>query len=167
MRSFRLSDAPSFVRWLNDPEVDRFLRAGAKKITLKEEIKWIKNLSKKIKTEKHFAIDTIQGNLVGSCGLSLSLKNKNAVLGIGIDDKRYWNQGLGTEATKMLIDYGFKKLKLHRIDLKVYSYNGRAIKVYKKLGFKFEGMQREEVFYKGKYYDLIQMGLLSREWKRK
>jgi RimJ/RimL family protein N-acetyltransferase len=77
-----------------------------------------------------------------------------------------WNQGLGSEAAKIVIGYGFKKLKLHRIDLDVYAYNPRAIKVYKRLGFKIEGKKREHAHWNKKFYDAYQMSILDREWKK-
>jgi len=51
--------------------------------------------------------------------------------------------------------------------LGVYDYNPRAIKVYKNLGFKLEGVKRDNVFYKDKFYDDLEMGILRKEWGRK
>ncbi|MFH1145840.1 MAG: GNAT family protein, partial [bacterium] len=68
---------------------------------------------------------------------------------------------------ELFVSYVFKKWKLHRVELDVYEYNPRAIKVYKRLGFKVEGRRRERVLYKGRWYDDIHMSILDREWKRK
>ena len=132
---------------------------------IKEEKKWIKGLNKN-KFEKDFAIDTKKGIHIGSVGLYLEKQDKGAKFGILIGDKHYWNQGLGTEATKLILEYGFKKRRVHRIQLAVYSYNKRAVAVYKKLGFRLEGISREGVFYHGKFYDEYHMGLLRKEWLR-
>lgn len=67
---------------------------------------------------------------------------------------------------KTVLDFGFKKLKLHRIELDVYNYNKRAIGLYKKMGFKIEGIKREHNFYKGKFYSTYYMSILDREWKK-
>lgn len=167
LRPIRLSDASRFVKWVNDPEVNKLLRGNTKKITLKEERKWIKSLPKKVKTEKQFAIEASNGIHIGSLSLILDIKNKCAVFGILIGDKNYWNRGYGTEATNMILAYGFNNLKLHRIELNVFIYNKRAIKVYKNLGFKFEGVKRESLFYKDKFFDVVQMGVLNKERIRK
>ncbi len=164
LRPIKLDDAPRFVRWLKDEEVRKFLSANPKEISLKEEKEWIKSLAKKKKSEKHFAIDTKENIHIGSLSLSLNLKNKSAELGILIGDKNYWGKGYGAEATQLLLNYGFTKIRLHRIGLGVYAYNKRAINLYKKLGFKNEGVKREAIFWKGKFYDLIQMGILQKEW---
>jgi len=164
LRPIKLDDAPRFVKWLKDEEVRKFLSANPKGVSLKEEKEWIKSLAKKKKSEKHFAIDTKENIHIGSLALHLNLKNKSAKLGISIGDKNYWGKGYGIEATQLLLNHGFTKLKLHRIELGVYNYNKRAINLYKKFGFKKEGVKREAVFWKGKFYDLIQMGILQKEW---
>jgi len=136
LRPIALKDAPRFVKWMNDPAVNKFL--AKRKLTLKEEIKWIKGL-RKDKINKIFAIDTIDGAHIGSIGLhDLDKLNKCAVYGINIGNKKYWSKGYGTDASNTILKYGFEKLKLHRIELHVYDYNKRAYALYKKLGFKKE-----------------------------
>ncbi len=160
LRPIELSDASRFIKWSRDPEVAKLVGNGH--LLLKDEIVWIRNLSKKKERNLHFAIETKGHIHIGGVGFhDLNKRDKYAVFGINIGDKKYWNRGYGTEATKMIIDYGFKKLKFHRIELEVYDFNLRAIKVYKRLGFKFEGRKRERVFYKGKFYDSFVMGILN------
>jgi len=53
------------------------------------------------------------------------------------------DRGLGTEATRLIVGYGFEGLGLHRISLEVYSFNPRARRVYEKAGFQAEGILRE------------------------
>ena len=161
----RLEDAARFVKWFNDPDVNKFMNYRG--MTLAFEKKFIKNrLTSKPKDVVHLCIETVAGVHIGACSIeSISKANNHGTFGIIIGDKNYWNQGLGTEAAKLIIDYGFKKLKLHRIDLDVYAYNPRAIKVYKRLGFKLEGKKREHAFWKGKYYDAWLMSILNKEWK--
>ena len=164
LRPITLADATRYVKWMNDPEVGRLSRGKAKKLTLAEEKKWIKAVAK-YKEARHFSIDLFDGTHIGGIGLKfIDNLNKNAEVGITIGDKRYWNKGYGTDSMILLIDYAFKKLKLHRIELSVHSYNERAIAVYKKLGFKKEGRQREKVLWDNIFYDNIQMGLLRSEW---
>lgn len=166
MRPIRITDAPRFVKWLSDEEVRKLLAANPKKPTLKEEKKWIRSLSKKGNKDINFAIDV--GSIhIGSLGLRMNLNNKNANFGILIGDKKYWGSGYGFDSSKLIIDYGFKKLRLHKIYLGVYSYNPRAINLYKKIGFKIEGVQKEQVYWKNKFYDDINMGFLRSEWVKK
>ncbi|MGV9141846.1 MAG: GNAT family N-acetyltransferase, partial [Promethearchaeota archaeon] len=73
--------------------------------------------------------------------------------------------GFGTEASKLLVDYGFNTLNLHRIELDVFEFNKRAIKAYKKVGFIEEGRKRKSHFENGAYHDRIMMSILREEWK--
>lgn len=164
LRPIAISDAPRFVRWLNDPAVAKMLRGHKKKLTLKEERKWIRALPKKRKTEKQFAIMTTEGVHIGSTGLNLDIENSLARFGIVIGDKKYWGRGYGTDTTKAIMRYAFLTLKLHKIELNVYVFNKRAMRLYRKIGFKVEGIQKEHLRYGGKYFDRIKMGLLKRDY---
>jgi RimJ/RimL family protein N-acetyltransferase len=165
LRPIKMSDAPRFVKWLNDPEVHKFLQTR-RHLSLSFERKWLRN-SLKSKSNVNLAICTNDGTHIGSTSLELNKDHNRAVFGIVIGDKKYWNRGLGSEAGRMIIDYGFNKLNLHRIELGVLEYNPRAMKVYKRLGFKKEGVKREHILFRGKYYDDIHMGLLRKKWLKK
>lgn len=165
LRPIRLSDAARFVQWSHDPLVRKL--GGWRTIRLREERTWIRSLTKKRKKERQFAIETAHGVLVGSCGLVIDDRYHNATLGIVIGNRRYWDKGLGTEAMKLLLSFGFERLRLHRIQLKVYAYNARALRVYRKMGFRTEGRARESVYQAGRYHDGVYMGLLASEWRKK
>ena len=103
---------------------------------------------------------------IGICGLhNLRDIYHSAELRILIFDKDAVGKGIGTEAVKLLVDYGFNRLNLHRIWLGVNADNERAVKCYLKAGFKEEGRLREDIFYHGKWADAIRMGILRSEWK--
>ena len=80
-------------------------------------------------------------------------------------DTRWTGQGYGTEATKLMLDYGFGMLNLHRIQLDVYTINERAIHVYEKLGFQREGVMREAWRFDHGYYDIIIMAILEDDYR--
>src|ERR1051326_1065121 len=118
LRPIRLSDAERFVKWFNDPEVNKFMLHRG--LTLPEERKYIKKrLAEKSKDDYHFCVDTKQGVHIGVTALeSINKRNRNAIIGLMIGDKNYWSRGYGTDIMKTLIDFGFKKLKLHRIEFR-------------------------------------------------
>lgn len=165
LRPIRLSDAERFVKWLSDPAVYQYLQAQNRHLTLKKERQWIKS-SLKDKKDKRFAIETLEHRHIGVVSLErVEAKHKRATFGIFIGDKDFWNHGFGSDAGRVILEYGFKKMKLHKIELDVYAYNPRALKVYKRLGFKREGIKREHNFHQGKYWDVYHMSILDREWK--
>lgn len=157
-------DLPRFVKWLNDSRVNRFFNRQGR-MSLKKEKEWFKQ--KRKENDLRLTIDTKAGKHIGSIGLTLDQKNKKGIFGIFIGEKKFWNLGLGTEATKLVVDYGFRKLKLNRIELRVFAHNPRAIKVYKRIGFKTEGYLRQEVRKGNKYYNSYIMSILKTEWKNK
>jgi len=85
--------------------------------------------------------------------------------GIVIGDKDLWGHGYGSEAIRLAIGYGFKRLKLHRIQLIVLDFNKRAHHAYRKVGFVEEGVQRDALLVGGRWHDVIMMGMLKRERK--
>jgi RimJ/RimL family protein N-acetyltransferase len=67
-------------------------------------------------------------------------------IAIGEDD--YRGKGIGKIAMAWIINYGFKKQKLHKINLGVIKDNTPAVNLYKSLGFVVEGEMKDEVFTK-------------------
>jgi len=168
LRPLSLKDAPRFCKWLNDREMTKFLSVyDAPPPGLKEEKEWIQE-AQRTKKDLRLAIDTIDGVHIGTTSLrGIDNPSKRAEFGITIGDKKYWGQGYGTEACKLIVDYGFKKLKLHRIHLTCIVYNIRGKKSYEKVGFKVEGRMREHILRDNAWHDEIHMGLLRSEWQKK
>jgi len=79
-------------------------------------------------------------------------------------DKTVWGKGLGSEATGMVVTYGFNMLNLNRIQLHVNAENEPAKAVYKKIGFKHEGTLRQAMYKNQKYYDFWLMSILAEEF---
>jgi RimJ/RimL family protein N-acetyltransferase len=73
-------------------------------------------------------------------------------------------RGLGTEATRLIVGYGFECLRLHRISLEVYAFNPRARRAYDKVGFRPEGVLRESLRYGDEWVDATVMSILAAEW---
>ena len=93
--------------------------------------------------------------------------NRSASFRIALQGKDFYGQGYGTEATKLIVDYGFSQLNLHRIELEVYDFNPRAQRVYEKAGFKKEGVKRDVLLWEGSYQSAIVMSILEDEWRDK
>lgn len=96
-------------------------------------------LERHTRNSQYFAI-WYQNKLIGFIGLKqISWFRKSSVLGFAIDPN-YSNQGFGTKAMALFFDYYFHELGFRTMDLYVYAYNTRAIRVYEKLGFHMRGM---------------------------
>ncbi|KKW41766.1 MAG: hypothetical protein UY92_C0014G0091 [Candidatus Magasanikbacteria bacterium GW2011_GWA2_56_11] len=150
------------VKWLNNPNVSRFIgdRMG-QKTSLRKEREWFGDYQK-AKNKKFFTICD-DSKPVGFVGLSnISRANKNADLFIAIGEDDYRGRGVGKIVMEWIIDYGFKRLKLHKINLGVIKDNIPAVKLYRALGFVTEGEMKEEVFYKGKFYDFLSLAIFNK-----
>ncbi|MFE5539098.1 GNAT family N-acetyltransferase [Streptomyces sp. NPDC056492] len=77
-----------------------------------------------------------------------------------------YGQGLGTEATRLIVGHGFEQLGLHRVSLEVYAFNPRARRVYEKVGFVAEGVLRDALLWEGERVDAVLMSILAPEWFR-
>jgi RimJ/RimL family protein N-acetyltransferase len=165
LREYRKEDAALAQAYMNDPEIKRLLGGPPFPLTLWDEEKWVAQQSARSDTYS-FAIETLSDTrYIGGCGINqLDWKNRVVELGIFIGDKAYWDQGYGTDALKVLLRFVFAQLNMHKVSLRVLSFNARAQKVYKRLGFQEEGRLREERFVDGEYYDLVIMGLLQEEY---
>ena len=75
-----------------------------------------------------------------------------------------WNQGIATEAGKVILDYAFSRLGLNRVGAVCMVDNAASRRVLDKLGFEFEGVARQEIMKDGIYYDVAHYGLLSEDF---
>ncbi len=172
LRPLKRSDVTNFLKWFNDPEVIQYLAMYLPLTEMSEE-KWIEDAASRIQagTNVYFVIEVIEGDgskPVGTTGLhGINLKDHNATFGIAIGEKDYWSSGYGTEATQLILDYGFQQLNLHRIASSAFAFNERSIRLHKKVGFKEEGRQREAIYKNGRFHDHVMFGILRDEWERR
>jgi RimJ/RimL family protein N-acetyltransferase len=111
-------------------------------------------------------VDTISGRCVGEIVFNQwSQPNRSCNFRITIGPSGR-DRGIGTEATRMFIGYGFEQLGLHRISLDVLNFNPRARRVYGKVGFVTEGVLREKHRWVDQWIDVTIMSVLAHEWSR-
>jgi RimJ/RimL family protein N-acetyltransferase len=113
-----------------------------------------------------FAVVKLDGavELIGQISLAgLRPKSRCATLGIALG-REFLGRGYGSDAMRVIVDYGFRELGLHRIQLGVVPFNPAGIRAYQKAGFTEEGRLRESVLHDGRWYDEILMAILDHEW---
>ncbi|KAH7014510.1 acyl-CoA N-acyltransferase [Microdochium trichocladiopsis] len=81
--------------------------------------------------------------------------------------RQYQNRGYGSEAIRWILGYGFEMAGLHRVGIEAFGFNARALHLYEKLGFVVEGRRREEVWFRGKWHDFVEFGMLESEWRKR
>jgi len=172
LRAIEREDIPTFLKWVNDPELQQYLGRTPFPFSFAESLqdpvgeeRWFE---RQLNDEKSriFAIETEKGAHIGNIGLhEIDYKDGKATLGIMIGEKGYWDQGYGTDAVRALLRFAFQELNLHRISLEVFEFNRRAIRCYEKCGFRQEGVAREDSFRGGKRHNKILMAILRQEFE--
>jgi RimJ/RimL family protein N-acetyltransferase len=163
LRPLQRADAPAFVQWMNDPEVTRTL-VHRGPINLQAEEEFIDRLTRDEHALPLAIVRRASDELIGATGLhAIDWRNRHACFGIALA-KAEWGKGYGREATAMLVRHAFETLNLNRVWLQVYEYNQRGLRAYEKVGFKKEGVLRQDNFREGRYWDTIIMAILREEW---
>jgi len=169
LRSIELADVDELLKGWNDLELRNLVGAAAQgPMSRWEEEEWIRSIwrEKQAKTRFTFAIERIEDRmLLGTTGLfNINWVDKSAVCGIDVAGRGNWGKGYGSEAMRLLLDFAFKSLNLHRVELNVMDFNERAQRCYRKVGFKEVGRKRQARFIDGKYHDAVLMDVLRDEW---
>lgn len=166
LRGVRDDDLPTLAKWEMDPGRLTTLSnkvAPPSEAAAKERIaKWSANE----KDDLGFAIETLDDPpvLVGNIGLfGAHPKDRCATIGIALG-REHIGRGYGTDAMRVIVDYGFREMGLHRIQLGVAPFNPAGIRAYEKAGFVEEGRLRESVLHDGRWYDEVLMSILDHEW---
>jgi RimJ/RimL family protein N-acetyltransferase len=161
LRFLHEDDLKKCLCWLQDPEVNKFLSQDFNDLTETDERKWLREIKSSGK-EHVFAIeDKLKKKYIGNCGLhKIDRDKKNATLGIVIGEKQYWGKGYGTDSIHAIIGYAKNELGLRYLQLNVYEYNHRAIKVYENCGFKRKTVLKKNHYYNNKYWDTFVMELI-------
>lgn len=110
-----------------------------------------------------FVID-LDGEVVGSIGLfDFDDLARHAEVGVALRSESR-GKGIGTAAISQIVEFGFVRCNLRRLHLQAISSNLAAIRAYEKAGFVIEGRQREHAWVRGRYEDIVVMGILRSEW---
>lgn len=157
-------DYEIYTKWVNDPEVAQYMSFRSQLMSIAIERSALENMAQ---GDYVFAIVRLSDDvLIGNIGLEdINYVSRRATLGIFIGEAENRSCGYGSEAIKLLLDYGFNTLNLHNIDLSLVADNERGYACYKKVGFKEYGRRRDGTFKNGYYFDSILMDILDSEFK--
>lgn len=166
LRELQEEDLPLLAGWWNSPEfmalqghiVLPHPRTEAAQIFRT----WSQN--KGVKDGIGLCITLPDDTLVGHTALydyQASARSAELMIMIG---GSYVGQGYGTEATRMIIDFGFREMGLNRIGLGVWEYNERALRTFTKAGFREEGRARQAGFHNGKFHDKVLLSQLADDY---
>ncbi len=148
----------------NDPQTSYYLTSVVPINPVKQK-KWFEAVSAD-DSRMFFAIETHGKEFLGLIRCD-EWDKINRSIRIGVDIvPSHRRRGFATQAYRILLDFLFFQLNIHRVWLLVASFNDAAIPLYKKLGFRKEGKQRDAIFRNGTYHDYIMMSMLSHEYEK-
>jgi len=87
----------------------------------------------------------------------------SAELGIAIGEKEYRGKGIGTEVVGLLTDLAFDQYNMHKVEMFTRQDNKAMLRAAERNGYEVEGVQREAIYFNGKYHNAVILGLLRNE----
>ena len=166
LRGLERADMASLVEWINNEEVTRLLFTGVRPANADLLVEqWERD--QRDPNQVAFAVcEQKTDAFIGTTGLySINWIMRTSEFRVFIGNKSFWNRGIGTECTKLMVVYGFDKLNLHKMWLGVNGENRGGIRAYGKAGFVHEGVLRQEQYRNFRYYDVVRMSLLRSEYE--
>jgi RimJ/RimL family protein N-acetyltransferase len=167
LRGFLIEDIQSIYGWLRRPEIARYLYSASLPKTLRETETYVEQQIGHVDPLNRAFIIALRAEAtsIGVTGChNIDWPNRSAEIGIYIGEPEQLGKGYGTEAMELLLAYSFNELNLHRVFLRVFDFNSRAIESYRKCGFSEEGRLREVIFREGDYHDVLVMSILEEEF---
>lgn len=163
LRPMTCEDTERIVAWRNSDAVRRnfiyqelFTREGHEH--------WIRTMVETGKVVQMIICEAQGDRPVGSVYLrDIDRQHKKAEYGIFIGDDGARGRGYGTAAARLMIRYAFEEMGLHRLFLRAFADNVRAIRSYEKAGFEREALLRDDVCIDGCYRDIVLMGILNED----
>lgn len=166
LRMLDEKDADGMLEWMHDPKVYQYFRFPCEETNKERAVEFIHNAQMQfVKGDnRHYAIADDEDNYLGTISLKdIDMQSLNAEFAISMRSAAQ-GQGMATEATKELLRIAFEEIGLQRVYLNVISDNERAVHLYEKCGFVYEGEFRNHIKIRGEMKSLKWYGILKEEF---
>ncbi|MEV6330262.1 GNAT family protein [Streptomyces sp. NPDC051909] len=163
LRPVTEDDLPALLPMLQDPEIGRLTGSHAD-FTEAALRQWYATRGAQTNRLDLAVVERATGRVVGEAVLNeWDAPNESCAFRISLSPDAL-GRGLGTEATRLIVGYGFEAVGLYRVWLEVYAFNPRARRAYEKAGFRAEGVLRGALLWEGDRVDATVMAALAPEW---
>ena len=161
LRPIEHSDTPDIIRWRNNPQVKcNFVYQEA--LTEAAHTHWLSGPVAEGRAVQFIIIEKASMQAIGSVYLrDIDYMNRKAEYGIFIGEDAARGKGIGRECARLVLDYAFKTLDLHRVFLRAFADNEAALRSYQNAGFVVEGCFRDDVCIDGKFRDMVFMACIA------
>ena len=150
-----------YVDWMNDPEINQYLESRFYTQTIESTKDFIRSVTND--NNYQFGIfDNESGKHIGNIKLgSINHIHKYGDIGFLIGDKSFWGKGIATEAIRLVTDFAFNNLGLHKVWGGAYAPNIGSKKAFLKNGFEVEGNKKSLCLCHGEYVDALLFGKIN------
>lgn len=161
LRLMTEGDTDNIVKWRNSDAV-RTHFIYQKLFTRQSHEQWIENMVKPGKVVQMIICECENNRPIGSVYIrDIDTTHHKGEYGIFIGEADARGKGIGTRTAKLMIQYAFEELGLHRLFLRVFADNAQAIGSYEKAGFVKEAYLKDDVCIDGVYRDIVLMAILN------
>jgi len=153
-----------YANWMNNPQTRKYIRYNIPQ-TIDDIKKLFEPTKEAVKNDIFFEIwHKIDKKPIGYGTLfRIQWFTRNAHIFVVIDPE-YWGRNLGTEAGKVIVDYAYKELNLHKITARTFAPNKASHRIAEKLGFKHEITLKKEIYIDGEYVDVLEYAIFKDDW---
>lgn len=163
IRKFEKKDINNKIRWINDSKNNKYLHYDLP-LEYDRTLKWFeKNFNNKNRFDAVIEFNNMPVGLIGL--LDIDEKNLKAEYYVVVGEINLKGKGIATEATRLLLEYAFNKLNLNKIYLFTEEENLIAQKCFERVGFKKEGLLKEDLFYNNKKVNRYIYGICKGDYK--
>lgn len=158
LRLFEEPDIAKKIEWINDPENNQHLHYDIP-LCYENTLKWFHAKDNTRRLDYVIEYDGIPVGLIGL--LSIDHIHSKAEFYISMGEIAYKKRGIATEASHMLVEYGFTHLQLHKIYLNTDGENYPAHRLFEKVGFTREGYFIDDMIHRGKYINRVRYAIFA------
>ncbi|RJP27599.1 MAG: N-acetyltransferase [Candidatus Omnitrophota bacterium] len=153
-----------YLRWMNDREINQYLESRFFPQSLEKLEAFVRSMKESKQHVFLAIIDNLANEHIGNIKLGpIDWIHRRAEIGFLIGNKSYWGKGYATEAIRLVVQYAFDTLNVHKVTAGCYSTNVGSVKAMEKVGFMQEGVLKEHCFCNGRYVDIIRFGIIKSE----
>ncbi len=163
LRTIEEDDLDFLQETINEPNVRRFLGMRSP-INGQQEQEWYEERASNSDSDHIHLLICRNEEVMGTIGLHPhDSTGVNAEIGISLAEE-FWGNGYGTEAARLITDFGFRERRHHRIYARVFEGNVGSARIWEKLGFRHEATHVESEFLDGEYANVEFFAVLEDEW---
>ena len=167
LRAQEMSDLERNWRWINDAETARLVNGRPYAMPRAAQEAWLRERAEHPLSfgRVFLAIETKAGEHIGNIDITgVSPEDRWGWLGVLIGDPAQRGRGLGSDAIRTVLRFAFDEMNLDLVRLQVWSFNGRALACYRRLGFVEEARLRSDVYAEGQWHDNVVMSITRGEF---